>query len=294
MGRLVQSRMAKALVGAAVVVAIAAGVAVATTLVNNGYIDSSGAYHGCVSSAGALRVITPADACKKGETLITWNEAGVPGAKGDPGIQGPIGPAGPKGDQGPQGVPGAQGLKGEQGPQGETGPQGLKGDPGPKGDPGAKGDKGDPGSAVVARVRVTDLVTTPGNTTSPIEGGGWVQAADEVDWVAAATITVNLPQPPPNYPGLPFDCQFTGPMTATVIATDGNSTVTLASGSNNLTGMPAGDYTFPLSSGAVVFEPGVQTQWQTSVFLHTGSYNGNCSNQPVTIKSLALDVIASR
>ena len=87
-------------------------------------------------------------------------KAGLQGAKGDPGEQGPAGEMGPQGlqgepgaagEMGPQGIQGDPGVAGEAGPQGDPGvagdmgPQGAKGDPGDVGPQGAKGDPGDVG-----------------------------------------------------------------------------------------------------------------------------------------------------
>ena len=67
---------------------------------------------------------------------------GIPGEKGDQGVEGP------KGDPGTQGVQGDQGVQGPKGDPGTQGVQGPKGDPGingPKGDSGTQGVRGDPG-----------------------------------------------------------------------------------------------------------------------------------------------------
>ena len=48
-------------------------------------------------SAGTLRIVRGASDCKRGETFIQWNQAGVPGSQGVPGPVGATGPAGPVG-----------------------------------------------------------------------------------------------------------------------------------------------------------------------------------------------------
>jgi hypothetical protein len=110
------------LVGAAALVT-AGGVGYAAV---NAYTDSSGAFHGCVSSAnGDLRVVLPTDVCKNNEVAIVWNQAGQPGTqgpKGDTGATGATGAQGPAGQQGPKGDPGQQGPAG---PQGVPGPGAL-------------------------------------------------------------------------------------------------------------------------------------------------------------------------
>jgi hypothetical protein len=71
---------------------------------------TGGLISGCVSSTGfkGQHVLTVLDtaqaaACQVGETLISWNQTGPPGPKGDPG---------PAGASGPQGVPGSAGPTG--------------------------------------------------------------------------------------------------------------------------------------------------------------------------------------
>ena len=96
--------------------------------------DGKGVIHACVDGKGATRIIdVSVDACKKGETAISWNQTGPqgpagangePGAQGAPGLQGAPGPAGAAGPSGAGGPPGGQGV---QGPQGATGPQGPAG-----------------------------------------------------------------------------------------------------------------------------------------------------------------------
>jgi len=48
-------------------------------------------------STGALRIVRGASDCKRGETFIQWNQAGVPGPQGVAGPTGPAGPVGPAG-----------------------------------------------------------------------------------------------------------------------------------------------------------------------------------------------------
>jgi hypothetical protein len=91
----------------------------------SGIPDGGGVYHGCVASSGALRVVTKASSCLKaktvkrgsrrvripGESAITWNQQGRPGANGVNGGPGPQGLQGP-GGTGPAGSPGASLLTG--------------------------------------------------------------------------------------------------------------------------------------------------------------------------------------
>lgn len=82
-----------------------AGVAVAVLAAGGGGLawasipDGSGVFHACLAKSGLVRVINaPADACRKGETPISWNQRGPAG---------PQGPSGPTGAAGPAGAPGA-------------------------------------------------------------------------------------------------------------------------------------------------------------------------------------------
>lgn len=54
--------------------------------------DADGVIHGCYAKNGALRVIdSPSQACKRGETAISWSQEGPPGEQGEPGEEGPPG-----------------------------------------------------------------------------------------------------------------------------------------------------------------------------------------------------------
>jgi hypothetical protein len=61
-------------------VAVVGGAAWAAT---NG---SDVVYNGCYGKDGYLRVVQPGETCKKGDTAISWNQQGPPGA---PGVSGP-------------------------------------------------------------------------------------------------------------------------------------------------------------------------------------------------------------
>lgn len=70
----------------------------------------------CVKKSGLIYVIGEEfkrSECKKNDSLLSWNTAGIQGPKGD------------KGDTGITGPQGTQGVAGDTGPMG---PQGLKGD----------------------------------------------------------------------------------------------------------------------------------------------------------------------
>lgn len=76
-----------------------------------------GLVHSCVKNS-AIRIISPTDTCKVGETPLDWN---IIGPKGPPGPQGPVGPQGETGPIGPKGLIGPQGVPGPQGPIGPSG-----------------------------------------------------------------------------------------------------------------------------------------------------------------------------
>ena len=81
-------------------------------------------YSACVTRIGhALYDVTTngTPKCLRGDSLITWNQAGPPGPVGPPGPQGPKGDTGATGAQGPKGDTGAQGPAGPQGPAGTFG-----------------------------------------------------------------------------------------------------------------------------------------------------------------------------
>jgi hypothetical protein len=112
----------KLVLGMAVIAALALGGG-AYALVSSDYVDSQGAYHGCVNQVnGSLRAIVPTDTCKPNEVAILWNKQGPKGDTGDPG---PTGATGAQGPQGPTGDAGPQGVQGETGPQGPPGPAGA-------------------------------------------------------------------------------------------------------------------------------------------------------------------------
>ena len=78
-------------VAAAALLAVTSGVAIATTLLTDSYTDADGKYHGCVATAGQLRVVAPGEKCREAEVAIDWNRVG---AQGPPGPQGEPGPRG--------------------------------------------------------------------------------------------------------------------------------------------------------------------------------------------------------
>lgn len=82
----------------AAIAAVTSGLAVAASVVASGLTDDEGAFHGCVSNSGSLRVVTPGAACQHGDTPITWNQTGPTGPRGETGEPGATGPQGPPGE----------------------------------------------------------------------------------------------------------------------------------------------------------------------------------------------------
>ncbi len=146
---------------------LAAGVILGATAVAVAAIPDSntGVISACMKTRdGTIRIIDyqAGRRCVTGETLITWNQKGVPGAQGAAGApgsagatgaQGPTGATGPQGApglpgaQGPAGTPGADGATGPQGEPGPEGPAGVDAAPGPQGQPGIQGPAGADGAA---------------------------------------------------------------------------------------------------------------------------------------------------
>jgi hypothetical protein len=85
-----------AVLGAAVVLAAASGIAYAAIS------GSDGVIHGCLNSSGGVRVIDPGagGSCSAGESALNWNLTGGKGATGAQGVQGPTGNAGVAGSSG--------------------------------------------------------------------------------------------------------------------------------------------------------------------------------------------------
>jgi hypothetical protein len=89
---------ARLVLAAIAIAAVAAGIAVAAVP------DRQGRITGCYAKKGGkLRLLVRGNQCRRGETLIRWNQRGVAG---------PAGPAGLPGQPGPPGLPGAPGAPG--------------------------------------------------------------------------------------------------------------------------------------------------------------------------------------
>src|SRR3954452_23746562 len=113
------------LVGAAVLVAVAAGAPSAVAAVTS---STPTVYYACVkNSTGAMRQVSASTNCVTGEHRISWNNVGP---------RGPQGGQGPKGATGATGAPGATGAAGgggATGAPGGTGPQSIQAVQGPPG-----------------------------------------------------------------------------------------------------------------------------------------------------------------
>lgn len=87
---------------------------------------STGVITACVTErGGSIRIPAANEACRKGETMLTWNQTGPAGPAGPAGPTGPTGPIGPTGPTGQTGPAGPQGPKGDTGPQGPAGTGGF-------------------------------------------------------------------------------------------------------------------------------------------------------------------------
>jgi hypothetical protein len=86
----------------AVVLAMSGGAIAAT-----GGFTSGGTLRACVNQEGGLKLLKSGKKCKKGQSVISWNQVGP---KGLAGIQGPAGSAGAPGAPGTPGTPGASSV----------------------------------------------------------------------------------------------------------------------------------------------------------------------------------------
>jgi hypothetical protein len=115
--------------------ALAAGVALAAQK-PSARRPSNAVINACVKKkSGKVRVVASLNACRRGESPLSWNvqgpvgSRGPTGAAGPAGVTGPAGAAGAKGDAGDRGATGPAGAPGPAGRQGPTGPQGPAGPP---------------------------------------------------------------------------------------------------------------------------------------------------------------------
>jgi hypothetical protein len=97
-----------------VVAIAAAAVAVLATNAVVGAQTAQNVIHACAdNSRGLLRMVSAGTPCQAGETAVTWNVEGQPGAAGPQGPAGADGAAGPAGPAGPKGKAGTRGKTGK-------------------------------------------------------------------------------------------------------------------------------------------------------------------------------------
>ena len=131
MRRLRGRRSLPLLIGIVTALAVAGGIAYATS-------KGGPVLNACkANSTGALRLIDPSlpsssqlSHCGYQETPVSWNQLGR---------QGPPGPQGDQGDQGDPGPAGPTGAQGDAGPSGPTGAAGAQGEAGRRRRPGSQG-----------------------------------------------------------------------------------------------------------------------------------------------------------
>lgn len=106
----IRKRLSYANVAATMALVLAmSGGAVAAT----GGFSSGGTLRACANQEGAIRLLKAGKSCKKGQTVVTWNQTGPAGAKGATGATGATGAAGAPGAAGPKGTEGTEGPPGE-------------------------------------------------------------------------------------------------------------------------------------------------------------------------------------
>ena len=129
----------------AVLLAITAGVAMATGAVSS-IIGADGTIHGCYKQQnGQLRVVVAGEECGPSELALQWNQLGPQGDIGAQGPQGPQGEPGVDGTDGVDGLPGRDGTDGANGTNGIDGIDGIDGTNGTNGTNGAQGPQGPAG-----------------------------------------------------------------------------------------------------------------------------------------------------
>lgn len=180
-----------AAVGATTAGALVVGVGVAFAQIP----AQDGTISACYSrSGGALRVVDEGQACKNGETRLTWNQKGEPGPAGAAGPQGPAGAdgaPGADGADGAQGPAGPAGSDGAAGPQGPVGPEGAVGPQGPAGPEGPQGPAGPAGESTTYTAAISDIgAPYAGDATAFRESTGMYVVAFPVP-LAGCVVTGN-------------------------------------------------------------------------------------------------------
>ena len=193
---------------ALIVIFLVTTFAIGNVIVVSGGEHGDDVFYACLNRGGNLnKVVVNPDTpptCSGNQSLVTWNQSGMPGSQGEPGPpgspgqdgsagpqgeQGPVGPPGPQGDQGPAGPPGPQGEPGQDGASGQQGPAGPQGDRGPEGPAGPQGEQGPTGPPGTTSIQ---FATTQIGYTEISSGG-----QGNTDWidVPGSTITVTVDEP---------------------------------------------------------------------------------------------------
>jgi hypothetical protein len=129
-----------------------------------------------------------------------------------------------------------------------------------------------------------------------LDGGTWIQGANESDQFIGGPITVTLPAAP--YPAPPDGCGF-DEVTASVSASSADgSKVVLATGHGSAratVGIAGGPVSFLLqSTGATLFEPGAPTERSLTLSVSpTGSTWGGCDGLQARVDA-AINVVGLR
>lgn len=128
-------------------------------------VGTTGVINGCYNRTnGNLRVVEAGEACRTGESAISWS---VSGGAGPAGATGATGGAGPAGANGATGATGANGTNGTNGTNGINGIDGAIGPQGPRGDTGVTGATGPQGPAGTGGGSALTFYNRFGNTSVP-------------------------------------------------------------------------------------------------------------------------------
>jgi hypothetical protein len=142
--------------------------------------------------------------CQSGQALITWNQVGPAGPKGDAGPQGPTGAPGPKGDVGGAVRKGGKGDADAMGPVGPAGPIGATGPVGPAGQQGVPG----PATTFYLAFNYVFVPTSQSTSLTPI-----IAACQPVDKVvgrgyngrSGGWVFGSYPATPQTFPGAVYE-----------------------------------------------------------------------------------------
>jgi len=77
-----------------------------TSYAATGGFSQGGTLKACVNEEGRVKLLKAGGHCKRGQSAVAWNQAGLQGVKGTTGATGATGAAGAAGAQGPNGADG--------------------------------------------------------------------------------------------------------------------------------------------------------------------------------------------